>query len=73
MTGGNSSHWGKEKVLESISIRIRFGAAHRQVKGMREKFFPLRMAQGSLMEIGPLQKLSKRSLEDINVVCSCVW
>lgn len=55
----------RDKDHESISIRVRFGVAHRQVRRTRESLFPLRMAQGSLMEIRPLQKLNRCYLEDI--------
>lgn len=44
-----------------------------QVRGTKEQFFTLRMAQGSLLEIWPLQKLGACYLGDIhNMVCSCV-
>ena len=55
----------RDKDHESISIRVRLGVAHRQVRRTRESLFPLRMAQGSLMEIWPLQKLNRCYLEDI--------
>lgn len=61
-------HWQslwRDKDHESISIRVRLGVAHRQVRRTRESLFPLRMAQGSLMEIWPLQKLNRCYLEDI--------
>ena len=55
----------RDKDHESISIRVRLGVAHRQVRRTRESLFPLRMAQGFLMEIWPLQKLNRCYLEDI--------
>ena len=62
----------RDKDHESISIRVRLGVAHRPVRRTRESLFPLRMAQGFLMEIWPLQKLNRCLPRGHNVVCSLV-
>ena len=62
----------RDKDHESISIRVRLGVAHRPVRRTRESLVPLRMAQGFLMEIWPLQKLNRCLPRGHNVVCSLV-